>query len=229
MKRNNGIFITFEGPECAGKTTQIRLLKEFCDKRERETVVTREPGGTQIGEELRQIVKHHIGTVPVTDEAEVLLFAASRAQHVAEIIKPALARGAVVICDRFFDSTTAYQGYARGIDMDFIQKLNNFAVSGCIPDMTFLLDLTAEESMKRSRNREETLFVVDRIESEKIDFHRHVRDGFLKIAEKETERIKIINAADTVEHIHNRIVAFLEPVIADSRCSTKQNIHNGNI
>jgi len=213
MKNNRGIFITFEGPECAGKTTQIKLLKAYLESYGREAVVTREPGGTEIGEELRQIVKHHVSGVPVTDEAEVLLFAASRAQHVSELIKPALQRGAVVICDRFFDSTTAYQGYARGLDMEFIDQLNSFAVSGTIPDITILLDLTAEESIERGSRREETLFVEDRIESEKIDFHKRVREGFLKIAESEPDRLKIIPAIDTIENIHNKIVETIKPLL----------------
>lgn len=212
MQKTKGIFITFEGPECAGKTTQIRLLKEYCETMGRDTVVTREPGGTEVGEELRQIVKHHISDIPVTDEAEVLLFAASRAQHVSELIRPALERGAVVICDRYYDSTTAYQGYARGLDMEFIHKLNNFAISGSVPDITILLDLTAEESMDRSSKREETLFVEDRIESEKLDFHKRVRAGFLKIAEEEPERMKIIHAVDTIENIHNKIKEHLNPL-----------------
>ena len=213
MKKNKGIFITFEGPECAGKTTQIRLLKSYFESISREVVITREPGGTEIGEELRQIVKHHISEIPVTDEAEVLLFAASRAQHVAELIRPALKRGAAVICDRFIDSTTAYQGYARGLPMDFIQSLNNFAISGTLPDITILLDLTAEESMERSSKRIETLSVEDRIESEAIDFHRRVREGFLKIADAEPDRLKIINAIDSIENIHQKIVNLLQPLI----------------
>lgn len=211
-KNPKGIFITFEGPECAGKTTQIRLLQEYFSAQGRKTIVTREPGGTEVGEELRQIVKHHISDIPVTDEAEVLLFAASRAQHVSVLIKPALDRGCVVICDRFMDSTTAYQGYARGLNMEFIQQLNNFAVKDCIPDLTILLDLTAEESMERSRMREETLFEEDRIESEKIDFHRRVRDGFLKIAENEPGRLKIVPAVDTIENIHQKIINLLTEI-----------------
>jgi dTMP kinase len=213
MKNRRGIFITFEGPECAGKTTQIKMLEAYLKSEGYETVITREPGGTEIGEELRQIVKHHVSGVPVTDEAEVLLFAASRAQHVSELIKPALRREAVVICDRFFDSTTAYQGYARGLDMNFINQLNNFAVSGTIPDITILLDLSAEESIDRGSRREETLFVEDRIESEKIDFHKRVRDGFLKIAESEPKRFKIIPAVDSIENIHNKIVNTVKPLL----------------
>ena len=213
MKNNRGIFITFEGPECAGKTTQIRLLKEHFTTLGREVIVTREPGGTEIGEELRQIVKHHISAIPVTDEAEVLLFAASRAQHVSEVINPAIERGAVVLCDRFLDSTTAYQGYARGLDMKFITNLNNFAIAGTVPDITILLDLTAEESVERGSKREETLFVLDRIEAEKIDFHKRVRSGFLKIAEHEPERVKIVPAIDTIEKIHSKIINLLQPLI----------------
>lgn len=213
MKDHRGIFITFEGPECAGKTTQIRLLEAYFTKLGRDVIVTREPGGTEIGEELRQIVKHHVSDIPVTDEAEVLLFAASRAQHVSELIKPALKSGSVVLCDRFIDSTTAYQGYARGLDMKFIDKLNNFAITGTIPDITILLDLTAEESIERGSKREETLFVVDRIESEKIDFHKRVRSGFLKIAEQEPERVKLVSAMNTIEKIHTQIVNLLQPLI----------------
>ena len=210
MSEQKGIFITFEGPECAGKTTQIRLLAKYFKDIGRTALVTREPGGTAVGEEIRHIVKHHIGDTAVTDEAEVLLFGASRAQHIGKVIQPVLYRGDIVICDRFVDSTTAYQGYARGLNMEFINSLNQFAVCGCMPDITILLDLTAEESMERSRNREETLLIEDRIESERLDFHKRVRDGFLKIATSNPERIKVIPAIDTIENIHNKIVEYLK-------------------
>lgn len=210
MSESKGIFITFEGPECAGKTTQIRLLSDYLKNLGRHVLVTREPGGTEVGEELRYIVKHHTGNTAVTDKTEVLLFGASRAQHVIEVIRPALDRGEIVICDRFTDSTTAYQGYARGLDMDFIHQLNNFAVSGCMPDITFLLDLTAEESMERSRNREETLLIEDRIESEQLDFHKRVREGFLKIAAENPVRMKIISAVDSIENIQKQLISYLQ-------------------
>lgn len=213
MSESKGIFITFEGPECAGKTTQIRLLSEYCTNIGRKVLVTREPGGTEVGEELRYIVKYHVGETAVTDEAEVLLFGASRAQHVGKVIKPAIERGEMVICDRFADSTTSYQGYARGLDMHFINSLNKFAIGNCMPDITFLLDLTAEESMERSRNREETLLVEDRIESEKLDFHKRVRDGFLKIANENKQRIKLIPAIDSIDNIHKQIVAYLNELL----------------
>jgi dTMP kinase len=213
MSKSKGIFITFEGPECAGKTTQIKILSEYCKSINRKTLVTREPGGTEVGEELRYIVKHHVGETAVTDEAEVLLFGASRAQHVSKVIKPALDRGEIVICDRFADSTTSYQGYARGLDMDFINRLNEFAICGCMPNITFLLDLTAEESMERSSNREETQLIEDRIESEKLDFHKHVREGFLKIAAENPQRVKIISAIDSIDNIHQKIIRHLSGLL----------------
>ncbi|NOY74373.1 MAG: dTMP kinase [Kiritimatiellaeota bacterium] len=208
-----GVFITFEGPECAGKTTQIALLKRRCDELGRKTLVTREPGGTEIGEALRNIVKHHVGDTAVTDHAELLLFSASRAQHVEKRIIPALEAGYVVICDRFIDSTTAYQGYGRGLDLEFIKTLNAFAVRGCVPDITILLDLSAEESHERGQKREETLFVEDRIESEEIDFHRRVRDGFMKLAELDSERVKVVSAVNSVEKIELEIFRYVAPLI----------------
>jgi dTMP kinase len=213
MSDKNGVFITFEGPECAGKTTQIALLKRRCDELGRKTLVTREPGGTEIGEELRNIVKHHVGETAVSDHAELLLFSASRAQHVDKRVRPALEAGYVVICDRFMDSTTAYQGYARGLDLDFINRLNSFAVRDCVPDITILLDLSAEESYERGQKREETLFVEDRIESEEIDFHRRVRNGFLRIAESDSDRLKVVSAMDTVENIERKIFELVSPLL----------------
>ena len=208
-----GVFISFEGPECAGKTTQIRMLQEYFNKKNIDTVVTREPGGTVIGEELRKIVKHHVGETAVVDEAEVLLFAASRAQHVHKVIVPALNSGINVICDRYVDSTTAYQGYGRGLDLSFIEMLNRFATAGCMPDLTFVLDLTAEESSDRIGKREETLFIEDRIESAELSFHKKVRQGFLEIARREPQRVKIISAVQPKEVIHGQIIGLLENVI----------------
>jgi dTMP kinase len=154
MKNFNKNFISFEGPECAGKTTQIEKLKQYFIKKNHKVLVTREPGGTILGEELRDIVKYHQNS-KVSDKTEVLLFAASRAQLVNEKIKPALQSGSIVICDRFIDSTLAYQGYARNLDLQFINQLNQFAIDTCIPNITFLLDLTYEESMKRLQIRQD--------------------------------------------------------------------------
>ncbi len=208
-----GFFVTFEGPECAGKTTQIGLLRERFASDFPEMLVTREPGGTELGEELRQIVKHHITDVPVTNEAELLLFSASRAQHVSVRIKPALERGCLVLCDRFFDSTTAYQGYARGLDLGFIGLLNDFAVGDCMPDLTVLLDLPAEESLERSLKREEKLFVEDRFDSETLEFHRKVREGFLRIARKNSRRIKVVSAMDPIQKIHGHIANLISDAL----------------
>jgi dTMP kinase len=207
-----GIFITFEGPECAGKTTQIALLKEYLSEKGKRVIATREPGGTEIGEQIRKIVKHLTGKDAVVDEAEVLLFAAGRAQHVKTVIKPAMDEGVVVISDRFADSTTAYQGYARGINRDFVRKLNEFATCGLKPDITIVLDMPAEEIQKRSSKRQETLFIEDRIESEEINFHRKVRNAFIKIAEEEPERVKIISAVQPIETIHAQIREILHAV-----------------
>jgi dTMP kinase len=143
------------------------------------------------------------------DETEVLLFAASRAQHVRHLIQPVLNRGAIVICDRFMDSTTAYQGYARGLDLEFIQKLNLFALDGCRPNMTILLDILPEVGFKRAAERQETLFTEDRIESETTAFHERVREGFLRIAANEPNRIKIIAADRPEKVVHKEIMELI--------------------
>jgi dTMP kinase len=206
---SGGCFITFEGPEGAGKSTQIRHLGEWFRGEGRECVLTREPGGTGIGEDLRRILKHHQGMQPIADPAEVLLFAACRAQHVHEVIRPAMARGAVVLCDRFIDSTVAYQGYARGLDLEFIHRLNDFAVGGCRPDLTLLLDISPEESAERTLRRGEALLVEDRIEAETREFHRRVRDGFLRIAQDEPERVKRVDAAPPMAEVHEHILELV--------------------
>ena len=206
----NGYFITFEGSECAGKSTHIKLLSKYFLENKINCVVTREPGGTEIGEEIRQIVKHHAGKNPVADETELLLFAASRAQHMREVIIPALQDGSYVICDRFADSTVAYQGYARGLNMDFIRTLNRFATIGRSPDLTIILDLTPEESLARRIERNEN----DRIEAEDISFHSKVRDAFLKIASEEPRRVKIISSAGSIGSVHSEIVKTVKKAIA---------------
>ena len=205
----NGYFITFEGSECAGKSTHIKLLSKYFMENKISCVVTREPGGTEIGEEIRQIVKHHAGKCPVADETELLLFAASRSQHMREVIIPALQNGSYVICDRFADSTVAYQGYARGLNMDFIRTLNRFATIGRSPDLTIILDLTPEESLARRITRNEN----DRIEAEDISFHSKVRDAFLKIASEEPNRVKIISSAGSIASVQNEIVKTVKNAI----------------
>jgi len=203
-----GFFITFEGPEGAGKSTQIKLLRESLLKTRppESVVVTREPGGTGLAEQIRDMVKHHQGDEPMRDETELLLFAASRAQHVRTLIEPSLKTGKIVLCDRFYDSTTAYQGYARGFDMGFVAALNKFASCGITPDLTFLLDITPEKGMARARERNPDLFAGDRLENENMDFHRRVRAGFLEIAAREPERVVTLDAEADPASTHKKIM-----------------------
>ncbi len=212
-KSRRGIFITFEGAECAGKSTHIRKLEEYLRKRKMKCLLTREPGGTEIGEEIRAIVKHHAGKNPVSDEAELLLFAASRAQHVREVILPALEKGICVICDRFTDSTVAYQGFARGLDLGFIRTLNNFASIGRAPDITIILDLPPEVSRARIVERNKIDKVHDRIENEDVSFHIKVRNTFLKIAKAEPKRVKMISSDRPIDIVHKDIAKAVENAI----------------
>lgn len=195
---DNGMFITFEGSEGSGKTTQIRLLEERLKGESCDVVTTREPGGTPLGEQLRGVLMSS-GKEDISAEAELLLFSASRVQHVKRLILPQLRNGGVVLCDRFIDSTTAYQGYARGLDMDFINKLNDFATCGRYPDITFVLDLDVETGFSRLRKRYEGQEVHDRIEAESRAFHTSVRKGFLDLARKYPARIKVIDANRPIE------------------------------
>ena len=192
MKR--GWFITFEGPEGAGKSSQIQLLGAALTASGHEVVITREPGGTPLAEAIRDVVKGHQGAEAVHPVTELLLMEAARSQHVSQVVIPALAAGKIVLCDRFYDSTTAYQGGGRGLDMDMVVRLNRFASQGVAPDLTLLLDLTPERGFERTGRRAETQGEYDRFELEKLDFHRRVRKVFLKLAEQEPRRVKIIDA-----------------------------------
>lgn len=201
----NGRFITFEGPEGAGKSTQLRLLGSYLQSRGIEVITTREPGGTPLAEQLRNILKTHRGQELLHPETELLLMEAARSQHVRELILPALERGAAVLCDRFYDSTTAYQGAARSIDAELIGKLNLFASGFRKPDLTLILDLDIESGFRRAGKRQETAGEYDRFEAENRDFHRRVREGFLEIARKEPRRVRIIDAEGTPEEVAERI------------------------
>jgi len=192
MKR--GYFITFEGPEGAGKSSQIQLLAAALTSAGREVVVTREPGGTPLAEAIRNVVKGHRGDEEVHPVTELLLMEAARSQHVSQVIVPALEEGKVVLCDRFYDSTTAYQGGGRGLDMDIIRKMNVFASLGVEPDLTILLDLTPERGFERTGTRAETQGEYDRFELEKLDFHRRVRAVFLELARRDPRRVRVIDA-----------------------------------
>ena len=192
MKR--GYFITFEGPEGAGKSSQIQLLGAALSASGHEVVVTREPGGTPLAEAIRNVVKGHRGDEAVHPVTELLLMEAARSQHVSQVIKPALDAGRIVLCDRFYDSTTAYQGGGRELDMETVRRMNSFAALGVEPDLTILLDLPPERGFERTGRRVETQGEYDRFELEKLDFHRRVRAVFLELARSEPHRVKVVDA-----------------------------------
>lgn len=196
-----GLFITFEGADGCGKTTQIELLNKYFKEKGQETLLTREPGAKGLGVKLREILLNYDGDVSPTCES--FLFLADRAQHVDCIIKPALNEGKIILCDRHTDSTVAYQGYGRGLDINQINMLNNIATGKLKPDLTIVLDVDVETSMQRvGKNK-------DRMESAGIEFFERVRQGFLEIAKKEPERVKVINSSDTIENIHKKIVELV--------------------
>lgn len=201
----SGAFITFEGIEGSGKTTQAKLLKGYLESKGLEVVLTREPGGTELSERIRQLLADP--SLPIRPEAELMLFMASRAQHVRELIRPALERGATVICDRFADSSAAYQGYGRGIDLELISALNEFATGGLKPDLTILLDLDPEEGLRRARRGRGDL---DRIELEELEFHRRVREGYLEMARREPDRFVVIRADVDIDSVHRRVREAVE-------------------
>lgn len=184
------MFITLEGPEGAGKTTQLRALADFLRGCGHDVVTTREPGGTPIGDQIRHVL-HDTANAAMSPTAEVLLYAASRAQLVAEVIQPALAAGRVVLCDRYADSTMAYQGYGRGLDRDALAALTAIATGGLRPDLTLLLDLDVARGLARRRDEGEEM---NRLDLETIEFHRRVRAGYLALAAAEPARWQLIDA-----------------------------------
>ena len=190
-----GKFITFEGPEGGGKSTHIRLLADYLRERGVDLVLTREPGGTPTGEAIRGLLQHDGAGESPTDRAELLLFLASRAQHVERLIRPALSEGKWVLCDRFDDSTLAYQGYGRGLDLSLLQAMNSFATAGLKPDLTVLLDVSPETSRQRLLMRlAQTSGTPDRIEREPDAFHIRLRTGFLDLARQHPDRFLVVNA-----------------------------------
>lgn len=208
-----GKFITFEGGEGAGKSTQIKLLEAELKKRGIEVVLTREPGGTRLSEKVRSLLKDELEDPPC-DRSELLLFLAARAQLVKNVIKPALERGAWVLSDRFSDSTFAYQGYGRGLDLKILRLANDFACDGLKSDLTLLMEISSEESLKRMRSRESaTGTVADRIENAGDDFHSRLRFGFKDLAAQEPERIKTIDASGTIEEVQEKIWKRVQPLI----------------
>ena len=204
-----GLFITFEGSEGCGKSTQIRLLAGRLKQTGASVLITREPGGTPIGEEIRHLLQFSKENTAMKPETELLLFTASRAQISRELIEPALAAGTTVIADRFMDSTTVYQGVARRIDPGMVASVNDFAVGECRPDVTFVLDLDGDVARERMRLRENPKGSVDRMEQEPPAFYEDVRKGYLRLAKEEPHRICVIDAADSVERIGENVWAIL--------------------
>ena len=197
-----GRLITFEGPEGAGKSTQAAMLIARLEARGLEIIYTREPGGTKLGEAIRGVLQYNAAGEAPCPESEVLLFEASRAQLVRQVILPALERGAWVVCDRFFDSTTAYQGFGRGFPVELMETINRFAVGEAVPDMTILLDVNVSLGMQRCAKRQAgQAMKYDRIESEALDFHEKVRQGYLELARRFPARFRKVDAMRHAEPI----------------------------
>lgn len=205
---NKGVFISFEGPDGSGKSTQIEYLKGFFADRNIPCVFTREPGGTEIGEKMRDFILD-IDNKEMCDITEALLYAASRAQHVAQLIKPSLDSGKVVVCDRFLDSSIAYQGFGRNLG-DSVRIINKYAVQGCFPDITIFIDIDPEIGKMRIENREN-----DRLEREKLMFHKRVYSGYQNIAKMDHNRVKRIDGTKSREAIRNDILKHIMPLLKE--------------
>ena len=196
MKR--GLFITFEGADGCGKTTQMKLLAEYLEKQGIPYLLTREPGGKGLGEKVREILLNY--DREVSDRCESFLFLADRAQNIDIIVTPAVEEGKIVLCDRHIDSTVAYQGYGRGLDINRINMLNDIATNGKKPDLTFVFDIDVETSMKRVGQEK------DRMESAGREFHNRERNGYLELAKQEPQRIKVIDATKSIDEIHKEVI-----------------------
>ena len=208
---SRGIFITFEGMDGSGKTTQLRLLAERLRKSGRDVVEAVEPGGTEIGRQIRAIVLDGRNT-NLTPRAEVLLYFASRAQNVEEVIRPALANGNIVLCDRFTDSTLVYQGCARGLGADVVLTLDRIACQGLKPDLTVLVDIDLHESLARARGRNVSEATTEtRLEDESTEFHRAVRDAYLALAKREADRFLVIDGNGPIDVVAERVWKAVAP------------------
>lgn len=205
-----GLFVTMEGIEGCGKSTQARLLSAHLQARSIECILTREPGGTRIGDLVRGILldpKH----ADMSPRGELLLYAAARAQHVDSIIRPALQEGKVVVCDRYTDSTVAYQGYGLGIDVEIVKSINTIATDRLFPHLTFVFDLEPELGLRRKFGDAVTSSLdADRIEQRTLPYHARVRRGYAKIAEEHPERVTVIDAAQSAEAIHQAVLQHTE-------------------
>jgi dTMP kinase len=241
LKRNNkhnhnfkrqGLFITIEGPEGAGKSTQAAMLSEWLANMGVPFLMTREPGDGKIGSQIRGVILN-ADNKEMTAKAETFLYAADRAQHVECVLKPALEKNLVIICDRYVDSHLAYQGYGRGLDLDFLREINQMATGGLTPDLTILLNLPAETGLARVKQRE--LFAkgnnisdcgIDRMEQEKIDFHRRLCKGYLEIAAAEPNRVMVIDAEQDINDIKYEIRRMISGLLLLRGFINETNLHN---
>jgi dTMP kinase len=214
-----GLFITFEGIEGSGKSTQLRILGEQLVRGGAEVLVTREPGGCPIADTLRAILLDP-ASQSLVPRAELLLYAAARAQHVEQVIRPALAVGRIVLCDRFADATLAYQGGGRGLDGSLVAGINAIAAAGLAPDLTLIFDLPVDVGLGRARrrNHHEERHDEGRFELEELDFHRRVRDAYLALAAREP-RIRVVDATGPIELVAARVTALIEPFLQNGMCA----------
>ena len=211
-----GLFVTFEGTEGSGKSTQIQLLAKRLEGLGRKVLTVREPGGTPIGEEIRHTLKHSAANAAMCAEAELLLISASRAQLVREVIKPALSEDKIVVCDRFFDSTFAYQVHGRGLDALQVQRINDFAIAGTVPDLTLLLRVPIEVSEKRRAARENqnnSTGKRDRFEELNQDFFKRVEQGYDAVAASTDARVRSIDATRSINEVHEEVWRWVEALI----------------
>lgn len=215
-----GLFITFEGPDGSGKTTQVALLADHLRVLGHEVFVTREPGGTLIGDQIRRVL-HDVKNVEMTRETEFLLYSASRAQLVRQVIQAHLAQGDTVVCDRFADSSMAYQGYGRELDLDAVRFITQFATGGLTPDLTIYLDLPVEEGLQRKQSAHMAQGGEwNRLDQQTIDFHRRVRQGYLKMAQAEPDRWLVVDATQSIAATQANICARLKVLLSQVRKAT---------
>ena len=200
-----GLFITFEGADGCGKTTQLNLLKEYLEQKGYDVVLTREPGAKGLGVKIREILLNY--DEEVSNRCESFLFLADRAQNIDVIVNPAIEKGKIVLCDRHTDSSVAYQGYGRGLDIEQIKALNNLATGGKTPDLTLVFDVDIETSMKRVGNEK------DRMESAGTEFFNRVRYGYLEIAKQEPYRIKVIDSTKSIEEVQKQVLNVIEQIL----------------
>ncbi len=204
-----GLFITFEGADGCGKTTQLNNVKSFLEEKGFDVVVTREPGALEIGQKIRNILLHHDGIV--ADRCEMFLFLADRSQHVETFIKPAVEDGKIVLCDRHTDSTIAYQGYGRGQDIELLKRLNEIAVNSIKPDLTLLFDVSTEVAQQRVGSEK------DRMESAGIEFHKKVRNGYLELQKQDCDRIKLVDANNSIDKVFEETKEIVSKLIQEKQ------------